>query len=459
MHFDFIIVGAGVAGLTVAYKLLQTGKKVLIIEHNKRIGGLAKSFAYSFKRKKYIFDIGPKRFHTDDKEVLQFILSILGNRYIVTGRKSSVYLFDRYFNWPIRISDIPKLPIHVQVGIVYDLITKLIIQRSRESNNRFDHYIIEKYGKTLFASFFDGYTKKFLKLSTDRIHSDWAHTSINRSIIDKNSKGYSLFDLLASLLLPLSVKTQFIYPKQGGFGFFTQSLGKEIRKLHGEIVTGFSIEKISANKKTILMHNQYYSYNQLIWTGNINDLSSLLKLPDSKLRYLSTIFYNVVVKNNTKHSNNQWIYYGSESLRMVRASVEKNFAPYLAPKRYDEFVLEITCFFNDEIWNNPAMYIDILKSEMVRTGMVGSMTQIIKIFTERVKDTYPIYSLEYRKNYKHFSSSIRKNFPDIILLGRSGLFWYNNVDHTIKAALQLAHSLVNKKNHFISSENIFSGIT
>ena len=42
--YDYCVVGGGPSGLTVAYKLLKAGKKVLMIERDSRIGGLAKSF-------------------------------------------------------------------------------------------------------------------------------------------------------------------------------------------------------------------------------------------------------------------------------------------------------------------------------------------------------------------------------------------------------------------------------
>lgn len=79
---DFLVVGAGVAGLTFAHTVLKEGQRVTVVERNDVVGGLARSFQYG----DFIFDVGPKRFHTEDKEVLDFLLEILGDDYIVVDR-------------------------------------------------------------------------------------------------------------------------------------------------------------------------------------------------------------------------------------------------------------------------------------------------------------------------------------------------------------------------------------
>ncbi len=66
---NYCIVGAGPAGLTLAYHLVQAGQRVVMIERDALAGGLAKSYDYEG----HVFDTGPKRFHTDDPIVQDFI--------------------------------------------------------------------------------------------------------------------------------------------------------------------------------------------------------------------------------------------------------------------------------------------------------------------------------------------------------------------------------------------------
>ena len=72
------IVGAGVAGLTIAYQLVRQGFHVTVIEKNAVVGGLARTFHYG----DFHFDVGPHRFHTENSRVAEFIRRILGKEAI-----------------------------------------------------------------------------------------------------------------------------------------------------------------------------------------------------------------------------------------------------------------------------------------------------------------------------------------------------------------------------------------
>jgi phytoene dehydrogenase-like protein len=52
-HYDVIVIGSGLGGLTTANRLARCGHAVLLLEHHHRLGGLATWF----KRKNHIFDI------------------------------------------------------------------------------------------------------------------------------------------------------------------------------------------------------------------------------------------------------------------------------------------------------------------------------------------------------------------------------------------------------------------
>ena len=67
-----IIIGGGVTGLSVAWKLSEKGYEVKVIEMDKFIGGLARSI----KIENYFFDIGPHSFFSEDKEVFKKVMDL-----------------------------------------------------------------------------------------------------------------------------------------------------------------------------------------------------------------------------------------------------------------------------------------------------------------------------------------------------------------------------------------------
>ena len=74
-----VIIGAGPAGLSCAYRLLKNNKKisVTIIEEDKQVGGISKTVKYKGNR----MDLGGHRFFTKDDEVMKFWTDIFPVQY------------------------------------------------------------------------------------------------------------------------------------------------------------------------------------------------------------------------------------------------------------------------------------------------------------------------------------------------------------------------------------------
>ena len=73
MYKKFIIIGAGPAGISAGYELSKAGFEVKIFEKSSSVGGLAKTTKYG----ECLYDIGPHRFFTLNKEIENFYLEIL----------------------------------------------------------------------------------------------------------------------------------------------------------------------------------------------------------------------------------------------------------------------------------------------------------------------------------------------------------------------------------------------
>ncbi len=463
MNYDFCIVGAGPTGLTLAYELGKTGFSVLVIDRASRCGGLSKSYNYDGN----IFDIGPKRFHTDDPKVVQFIDHVLSEKKLIIGRLSKVFFLNRYYEWPITTKELLNLPVDVAVKCVIDLIK----EKEFTELDSFPSYIKYKYGTTLYKLFFQPYTEKFLRIEANDIHADWASTGINRTIIDKKAKGNSLTEMFKTLLLPKKVDTKFIYPSDGGFGGFWDTLTNLCRASgHCEFIFSDTISNLSShvNGFDVMTRNgKSFHCNYLCWSGNINDLIKIINKesnqndinPMAKIKYLNTIFYNIVVDAAVVPRHRaQWIYVSKGDSLISRITCMREFAPYTCKDGDYNIICEVTdSQANPLYWDSANSLTDRVIQELVDMKFLRKASNVKSVYINPQQDTYPIYHKDYLKDFAYVRHTIRKYSDKIILLGRSGAFWYNNSDHSIRMALDTAEYFLGKRESLFDHRSYFGG--
>ncbi|SME98851.1 Protoporphyrinogen oxidase [Tistlia consotensis] len=450
---DFCIVGAGPAGLTLAQRLTAAGKSVLIVERNDRPGGLSKSYDYDG----HIFDTGPKRFHTDDPIVKDFITEVLAMHEI--GRSTLVHFADRYFNWPLKSSELWKMPPQISVRAALDMVRK----KKDLDLTTFRDYIRLQYGDTLYNIFFKPYTQKFLRWSADDIHSDWASTGINRTVIDERVKANSLFDLLKGLTLPKKIDTKFLYPMEGGFGGFFDRLF-DICESTGclDFLPSDSIAAIEDKGdafQATTRGGRELAFETLIWTGNLNDLAALVGDEAFELKYLNTIFFNVIAREEAVRNNRaQWIYMSRGDSLVSRITCMREFHGSTTPAGYYNFICEVTDSQSEPRFFDKAQGLtDPVLAEMEAMKFLKSRRGVEAVHVNPVVDTYPIYHRRYKQAFGGAVRTVKGFSRRVHLLGRSGAYWYNNSDHSIRMALDFAEKLLRDPERHFDHRQYFGG--
>jgi len=414
-----IIVGAGIAGLTLAKKLAAQGIDTIMIEREDSVGGLARSFRYDNGA---IFDIGPHRFHTDDEKVRHFIEETLYDNLMTIPRDSQLFIFDRYVPWPVTLKSVLALPPVMLLRMGFDLLLP-----RKAANESFESYIIERYGRTLYDVFFKPYTEKFLNYKCANLHRDWASAGINRATIDKQVNTASLAKLVGSVLFSKGAETKFLYPREGGIGAFTDKLAADVVNLGGRILLSSQVSRFVTKGSRIC---KVVTESGEEAPGGVPRMS-----------YISTMIFNYLVADRVDRDF-QWCYFGEKIMEMNRVAMPRNFNPGLVPPSKDALCIEVVNSGQTEVWKDPTRLDCVIETFLLRTGLIKSLDCIVEYHVEKIRETYPMYTLNYPRKLRSVFRWIEETWDNLTLLGRTGRFWYNNMDHSIAASLNVAEKLL-----------------
>lgn len=431
-----VVVGGGVAGLVTAHLLAESGAQVVVIEKHTGVGGLARSVAYDG----FVFDLGPHRFHTENPNIKAYLDRVLKGEVTAFPRRSEVYFEGKYYRWPLHPKNLIQLPAPLAAKSAVDL---AINGMKQYGNTTFEDYVLRQYGPTLYENFFKGYSIKFLGIHPRDTHPDWAKVGINRAIIDDKLQMQNLAQLAKSTLLQYNkAEIDFYYPKGGGLQVTWDIVSRLVQAKGGRILTGTGARLAGGNGhiEAVYAGHERIEPSLVIWTAPITLACDQLGIDAPELPYLSTLFYNVMVEQDVPREY-QWCYYGADDIVFSRTSIPRYFADDTCPPGTTGICVEVTCREGDERWNHAERLTDWVVADLVKVGMIRNRRVVHDVRVERVPNTYPIYHKDYPTELEKARKAL-SSFENLHLAGRTGMFWYNNMDHSMENAMQLTRKLL-----------------
>ena len=146
MQKKVVVLGAGLTGLTTAWKLASNKIDVEIIERNDKVGGLTKSYQHN----SYIFDYGPHAFHMRNRLVFSELKKLLKDDLLCMGKKKIKVVFKgKSFNDPLRdTSAIFKLnPITLIRCVVSYFFAKVKFYCGFIKDDSFEDWLANRFGR------------------------------------------------------------------------------------------------------------------------------------------------------------------------------------------------------------------------------------------------------------------------------------------------------------------------
>ncbi len=153
--FDFMIVGAGFAGSVLAERLAKAGKKILLVEKRMHIGGNA--FDFYNDDGILIHKYGPHIFHTNSKEVFEYLSMFTGWRPYEHRVLASVD--GQLLPIPINLTTVNKM---YNLDLSSDQLDNFFASKAEKISpvTTSEDVVVSKVGRELYEKFFRGYTRK-----------------------------------------------------------------------------------------------------------------------------------------------------------------------------------------------------------------------------------------------------------------------------------------------------------
>jgi len=457
--YDLVIIGAGPAGLTAAYELSNSNKKVIVLEKKHQVGGLAETKIFG----KYRYDIGPHRFFTKNKEIYNLFLNMLGKDSVEVNRKTRILFKNSYFDYPLTpVNALFGLGIYesIKIGFSY-LFARIKNYLNLSKVNNFEDWVVDKFGRELFNNFFKNYTEKVWGIDCKDIGSEWAAQRI---------KGLSLSTAIKFALFPNSKKRpkslvdKFYYPRLGA-GMLWEKFEEYIKSNDVKVSKNKTVTNIKKLKENFsVTFEDHEGVEQALVTKNIFFSNPLLEfiniyednIPQNVIDSAKSLSYrnhiSVHITIDKKLFEDNWIYIHSPDLKMARIADFTNFSKDMSEEGVYPLTLEYFCFEEDHLWNQENKELINFAIEELKS-IFDVEFNVIHQDVSRNPKAYPVIKTGYQihlKVIREWLSSIN----NITAIGRSGMFKYNNQDHAMATGLYAARTLLGKGKFDVWSVNV-----
>ena len=490
-----LIIGAGPAGLTAAYELLDKSSdyEVVVFEESDMFGGISRTVNYKGNR----MDMGGHRFFSKVPEVNEWWEKMLPTQGampfddVQLGRTSSVkaggpdpekedrvmlrrnrlsriFFKAKFFDYPIslKFETIRNMGLGTTIVVGFSYLKTIFHKREEKS---LEDFYINRFGKKLYSMFFENYTENLWGRHPSEISPEWGAQRV---------KGLSIRAILKDIFgkifnkknrkVETSLIEEFAYPKLGP-GELWELTAADVEKMGGTIIKNAKVTKIVKGEDNLLTGIVYeQDGKEIAVDGDIvissmpvkdlvegmNDVPADMLAIASGLPYRDYMTAGVLVphlklKNQTKIPTignivpDNWVYVHDRNVKMGRFQIYNNWSPYMV-KDIENTVwvgLEYFCNEGDEMWSmSDEDFGRMGISEMVTMGLIDSESDAIDFHVERVKKAYPAYfdTYEHMDELRDYLNTI----DNLYCVGRNGQHRYNNLDHSMCTSFETVKNIL-----------------
>lgn len=457
-----IIIGAGPAGLTAANELLALGHPAEVYEMDAVVGGISRTAQY----RGYRFDIGGHRFFTKVAAVQELWEEVLGDDLLERPRLSRIYYNDKFFDYPLKpLNALRGLgPIEAgRVGLSY-----LWAQVApHPSENNFEEWVSNRFGRRLFEVFFKTYTEKVWGMPCTEISADWAAQRIKNLDLFKAVKN-SLIGSAGDREVITTLIDRFHYPRLGP-GMMWERLTERLRDSGTPVHLETPVKELHHRDGRITAvtvgaadggDNRELPADQVISSMPLRDLLLSFSPPlpaevrqaANRLRYRDFLTVVLIVRQEDVFPDN-WIYIHSPDVRVGRVQNFGSWSPEMVPDASTTSLgLEYFVQEGDDLWSSSdEALLELGARELAVLGLAPEES-VVDGTVVRMPKAYPVYDDAYKEALALIRGYL-SGFPNLQVIGRNGQHRYNNQDHSMLAGMLAARNVLGES-HDVWAVNV-----
>jgi protoporphyrinogen oxidase len=494
-----LLIGAGPAGLTAALEFLRRSDvHPIVLEASQEIGGISRTIRHNGNR----IDIGGHRFFSKSDRVMnwwmdlmppeasadtqhalrhqnkQRIVSTNDSRLtpentdlvmLVRPRKSRIYFLRRFFDYPIKLTadTLGKLGLirTVKIGVSY-LLARLFPRKLEKS---LEDFLINRFGRQLYLTFFKSYTEKVWGVPCEAISAEWGAQrikglSLTTAILHFIKKAFAFRreQEIQQKGTETSLIEKFLYPKYGP-GQLWEHAADLIRGQGGEILLGWRATRLFVEGDAITAveavsdtgQRRRFVADYVFSTMPVRELIDAMDTPipsqvrevSDGLQYRDFITVGLLVDHLTVREKDggplkdNWIYIQEPDVLVGRLQIFNNWSPYMVADPSKTWIgLEYFCYQTDALWKMADE--DLKKFAIAEVEKIGILRacDVSDAHVVRVPKTYPAYFGTYDRF--HIIREFLDRFHNLYLVGRNGMHKYNNQDHSMLTAMTAVDNII-----------------
>jgi len=424
-----LIIGGGLAGMSVAYHLGDTPH--LVLERDPTPGGLCRTREMDGFR----FDYTGHLLHLRDDRAIRLVDELLPDAFETVARKARVRLRGATLPFPFQ-ANLHGLPREIVAGCLTGFVESLAKPIPDDPRTSFEEWSLAVFGRGISDLFMLPYNSKLFRRAPEEMTADWVSWAVPRPSLDEIVGG-----ALGIENRGMGYNATFRYPRQGGIGVLPEALAGRVEHMHcGRAVVEVDLERRFA----ILSDGERLEYEHLVVT---TPLPGFLRMarggPQGLDRMAERLDWSVVACLNLGvdrpdiADGAHWTYFPDADVPFYRAGFPSNFSSTVAPRGTSSLYVEFGLARNERV--DLAELERAALSALRREKILDESDRVLVSDWIRIDPGYVIFDRARQEVMAGIVPELES--LGVHLIGRYGAWTYSYMERALLDGIELADKL------------------